>query len=682
MTTDVAARAAELRRQLEHHNYRYYVLDDPEVSDAEYDALLRELQALEAAHPELRDPNSPTSRVGAPPATAFGQVRHGARMYSLDNAMDESEWRDFAGRVAKRREDFPNVPAPEFETFWIDPKLDGLAVELVYEGGALVQGSTRGDGEVGEDITANLRTIRNLPLTLRGHDIPELLEVRGEVVLTKAAFHALNDRQAEGGDKIFANPRNAAAGSLRQLDSRITAGRPLSFFAYGIGRKQGGEEWTTQAEVMAGLKALGLVIPPEARLCHGADEVAEAFRHLQTTRDDLPFEIDGLVAKLNSLELQDSLGFTARAPRWALALKFPAHQAETILADITVQVGRSGVLTPVAVLAPVQVGGVTVSSATLHNESYIRDKGLLLGDRVLVQRAGDVIPEIVRPLADKRTGAEREFHFPAQCPVCQQPVVRAPGDPDKLIWVCPNISCPARIAESFKHFVSKAGLDIDGFGGKRVEHLLAAKLVTTPADIFRLTKVPLLTLPGFADKSADKLLAAIADARQRATLPRLLAALGIPGVGEETARLLAENFPDLEALGAADAETLQNIKGIGPETALAVGEFFGSPANQELLRGFKDLGLWPVAPTVEGRAAPAASGPLAGKRVLFTGSLPIPRGEAEKLVEAAGGIAAGGVSKKVDYVVAGEDPGSKLDKARQLGLTVLDYDAFQQLLSS
>lgn len=751
-------RVERLRKDLHQHNYRYYVLDDPIISDAEYDRMMRELQELESAHPELFDPSSPTQRVGAAPAEGFAQYRHRLRMYSLDNAMDLEGWREFVARVPRHLEDVllakletesearsgsrlsdrvrdglrrtikeglkallgggefqafrslaEKAVAQAVETmggpfrldpvsalaglsaatwedlptligaFWIDPKLDGLAVEVIYEDGRLVRAATRGDGEVGEDVTLNMRTVKNLPLMLHdGGDVPRYLEARGEVVMRKADFHALNERQAERGEKVFANPRNAAAGSVRQLDPRITAARPLRFFAYGVGQVDwnGAPGWKGQNEIIAGLAKLGFSIPPEAKLCAHPDEVAASFERLQADRDSLPFEIDGLVAKLNNLELQRFLGFTAKAPRWALALKFPAYQAETVLRDIRIQVGRTGVLTPVAELEPVSVGGVTVSSASLHNESYIREKGLLLGDRVLIQRAGDVIPEVVRPLVEKRTGAEQEFQFPSTCPVCRTEVVLA--SEERRIWKCVNITCPAVVRQSIIHFVSKAGLDIEGLGRKWVEILIDKGMVKSPADLFTLKKTDLLTLERMGDKSATNVVESIRRARENATLPRLIAAMGIPHVGEETARLLASRFGDLDVLATATAEELDELPGVSDAIAGSIVEFFENEANRRLLARFKEIGLWPVAEAAT--QEPKAGQPLFGKRVLFTGGLPgMGRSEAEALVTKAGGVAAKSISKNVDYVVVGENPGGKLNKANALGLTVIGFEEFLRL---
>lgn len=672
-----ARRAEELRKLIEHHNFRYYVLDDPEITDAEFDALFRELQAIEARYPALRDENSPTQRVGGEPAQGFASHRHGLPMYSLDNAMGLDDWQAFVERVDKAL----HGQAAEF---WVDPKLDGLAVEVVYERGRLVVAATRGDGEVGEDITRNMRTVRNLPLTLRTGKgpVPELLEVRGEVVLTKAAFEALNARQAKAGEKIFANPRNAAAGSVRQLDPKVAASRPLRFFAYGLGRVAWPDQataWGTQVEAMAGLADLGFAIPPEARACASAVQVAGAYEDLLARRESLPFEIDGVVAKIDNLELQRFLGFTARAPRWAMALKFPAHQARTRLVGIRIQVGRTGVLTPVAELAPVRLAGVEVSSATLHNEDEIRAKDFRIGDLVVVQRAGDVIPQLVRPVVEERDGSEKPFEFPAACPECASPVVRLP---DEAAVRCPNLSCPARLVQGLKHFVSKAGLDVQGVGVKWIERLARDGVLASPAGLFDLRKDHLLVYEGegMGPKSAGNFVAAVAEAKAGATLARLVSALGIRHVGEEIARLLAERFEDLDALAAADEETLQGQKGVGPEIAASVRAFFANRRNLELLARFKAIGLWPGGGA--GGGADAAGRPLAGRTFIFTGGLPgLSRSEAEDLVERLGGKAVGVISRKVDYVVAGEGAGGKLAKAREWGLTVLDPAAFLQLVN-
>ncbi len=674
-------RARELRDLIRHHDYCYYVLDAPEIEDAAYDALFRELKELEAAHSELDDPNSPTKRVGGAPLTIFASRPHRLRMYSLDNAMSEAEWLDFLTRAANKleREDIA------FEqTFWVDPKFDGLALEIIYEKGVYAGALTRGDGETGEDVTENVRTIRNVPLDLRsqaakaGLPVPRLLEVRGEVVMTRQAFYELNERQREQGGKVFANPRNAAAGSVRQLDSRISASRPLTFFAYGIGLLEWGNGepgWRTQEEVMTGLRALGIRDSGEGRAV-GRDDVYPYFLALGKRRQDLPFEIDGAVVKVNNLSQQQALGFTDRAPRFALALKFPAHEAETVLREIQVQVGRTGVLTPVAILDPVSLGGVTVARATLHNEDEIKAKDLRRGDTVVVRRAGDVIPEVVKVVPEKRPADAEPFAFPPDCPSCGSPVVRAPGE---AAWRCVNLACPAMRLRGMAYFVSKSGLDIDGLGSKWIKTLVDKGMVETPADLFTLTEADLLPLERMAEKSAANFVAAVDKARQNATLAKLIAALGIRLVGSRTARTLAEHFPDLDALGAATVEDLTALPDIGPEVAASIREFFDNEANCRLLTRFKAIGLWPRH-TVKARAR-AAETPLSGKRFLFTGTLPdMTRPEAQKRVEAAGGVVVSAVSKKLDYLVAGADPGSKLAKARELGVTVLEPEAFADLL--
>lgn len=665
---EAAVRVAELRRKLEHHNYLYYVLDAPEITDAEYDALLWELQELETEFPTLADPNSPTRRVGGALAEGVATYRHKLPLLSLDNAMTLEEWRTFAVRTAKS---LGMEPA-----WWADPKMDGFAAEAVYENGVLTVAATRGDGEVGEDVTRNMRTVKNLPLTLRGDKgpVPRLLEVRGEVVMTKVAFEALNERQAAAGAKIFANPRNAAAGSVRQLDPRIAAARPLRFLAYGVGQVEWEAPlfaWTSQAEIMSGLSGLGFSVPPEARRCKDAAEVEELYLKLQNKRISLPFEIDGLVAKVDSLELQRELGQTARAPRWALALKFPPRQAETRLLNIKVQVGRTGVLTPVAELEPVRLAGVEVSSATLHNQDQINTLGLRPGDRVLIQRAGDVIPQVVRNLEER---AEDAGVWQIQeCPVCGSHTTRLPGE---AAVRCPNLSCPARLSQGLIHFVSKAGLDMQGVGGNWIEKLAQDGHLHSPADIFTLSKQVLLGYKGMGSKSADNFLAAVEKAKN-APLHRFLSALGIEQVGEQTARTLAQHYVDLDALARASDEELQNLPDIGPKVSASIRAFFDNPANRNLLQRFKELGLWPRGGGSEAEDAL----PLAGKTFIFTGTLPgMSRPEAEALVEKLGGRAAPSITKKVDYVVAGEAAGSKLEKAQRMGLTIMGPNEFVVLI--
>ncbi len=669
-------RIKELVTRILRHDYQYYVLDDPEISDAQYDALYRELQDLERRHPELADPQSPTQRVGGAPLPAFSPFTHSLPMQSLDNGLSLEEWRGFVARTTR-------LLSGEPFAFWVDPKLDGLAVEVVYEQGRLVRAGTRGDGSVGEDVSANMRTVRNLPLVLRtaSHDVPEYLEVRGEVIIAHADFAALNAAQEQAGIKTFANPRNAAAGSVRQLDPRITARRPLRFYAYGLGLVRWPQDqpgWVTQEGIMHGLAELGFAVPELSRFCLTSEDVENHYRQVAEARAGLGYDIDGVVAKINDLDQQKTLGSTAKAPRWALAWKFAATQAVTRLNDIHIQVGRTGVLTPVAVLEPVSLAGVTVSRATLHNEDEIRAKDLRIHDHVVVQRAGDVIPEVVRPLVERRTGAEQMFVFPDHCPSCGGPAKRLPGE---AAWRCQNLSCPAQLKEGLVYFTSKAGLDVEGLGRKWVEILVDQGLVSSPADIFAVTSQDLLGLERMGPKLAKNIVQAIARSRENTDLIRFIRALGIRHVGAQTARVLAEHFPDLDALARAGSEELQKLPDIGPEVAASIRGFFTTPDNQNLLKQFKELGLWPAQASLSGISSDKAS-PLAGKRVLFTGALPdLSRAEAGRLVEESGGMVVGSVSQKVDYVVAGQEPGSKLAKALDLGLAVLSPEEFTGMVS-
>jgi DNA ligase (NAD+) len=665
----VKERAALLREKIEYHNHRYYVLDDPEISDAEYDVLFRELAALEAEHPELDDPNSPTRRVGGEPAAGFATYEHALRMYSLDNGMNVDEWRAFAERVAK------GLGTGDV-AYWTDPKMDGLALEVIYENGRFVRAATRGDGMVGEDVTHNMRTVMNLPLTLRGGTVPQLLEVRGEVVMANKDFAALNERQREKGEKVFANPRNAAAGSIRQLDPKVAASRPLRFLAYGVGRVQWAdraENWPTQQRLMEGLRTLGFAIPPEVRLCRSAGEVADYFLELMERRATLPFEIDGVVAKVNDREMQDALGYTSRAPRWALALKFPAHQTKTRLHDIRIQVGRTGVLTPVAELDPVELAGVVVSNATLHNKGYIAERDFRIGDTVLIQRAGDVIPQVLSVDLEQRPADAAPFVFPVTCPVCESPAVE---DGERV--VCTNPACPAKTVQRLIHFVSKAGLDMEGVGKQWVRKLAEDGVLNTPADLFTLDKTDLLKYERMGDKSAENFVKAIRKAKETAPLWRLVAGLGIRHIGEQAARALAARFEDLDALFAATIEDLTALDGIGGIMAESVLDFKVDEGNRAMVEKFKNVGLWPKGGSPE--AQPSGDAPLAGKTFLFTGTLPVKRDEAHAMVEANGGMPVKTISKKVDYLVAGEKAGSKVAKAQTLGVEVIDYDGFLALL--
>lgn len=665
----VAERAAFLRDKIEYHNHRYYVLDAPEITDAEYDELFRELAAIEEANPELDDPNSPTKRVGGEPAEGFTPYEHAMRMYSLDNGMDLDAWYAFTERVAKG-------VGTEDVRYWADPKMDGLAMEVIYENGRFVRAATRGDGMVGEDVTHNMRTVMNLPMVLHGGNFPQLLEVRGEVVISNEDFAKLNDRQAEAGEKVFANPRNAAAGSIRQLDPKVAASRPLRFMAYGIGQVEWSgvqQEWSTQEAVMDSLRELGFAIPPEAKLCGSSREVAEYFEMLMARRDELPFEIDGVVAKVDDREMQDALGYTSRAPRWALALKFPAHQTTTKLHRIRIQVGRTGVLTPVAELEPVELAGVVVSNATLHNKGYIEERDFRIGDTVLIQRAGDVIPQVLSVDLEKRPESVEKYAYPEQCPVCDSPAVE-----DGEAVRCTNPTCPAKTVQRIIHFVSKAGLDMEGVGKQWIRKLAEDEVLTSPDDLFFLEKTALFKYGGMGDRSAENFIGAIAKAKAEAPLWRLIAGLGIRHVGEQTARTLAENFEDLEAIGKVTREELQELDDVGPIVAESLHDYFQAEDTAVMISRFKEAEFWPTG-------GPAAvqeteTQPLAGKRFVFTGTLPVKRDQAAAMVEAQGGVAVKAISKKVDYLVAGEKAGSKVQKAEKLGLEVIDFDAFQALL--
>ena len=672
--TEAITRVRELRDTIRHHDYLYYVLDAPQLSDAEYDALFKELEALERRYPDLDVPDSPTQRVGQAPLEAFDHREHSVPMASLDNVFSLSEWQAYVHRLQRL------LPGEDIG-FWVDPKMDGLAVELIFEGGRFTGACTRGDGKTGEDVTRQMRTVRNLPLQLRAAGpLPTYLEVRGEVVMREDDFALLNKRQAEQGGRPFANPRNAAAGSVRQLDPAVTAARPLRFFAYGIGLvrwEQTQGHWQRQSEIMKGLRKLGLPVAPKAQPAANAEAVGAYYQDLESQRHVLGFEIDGAVAKVDDLEQQQRLGSTARAPRWALALKFPAHQAQTQLKTIQVQVGRTGVLTPVAVLQPVEVGGVTVSRATLHNEDEIQAKDLRLGDRVMVQRAGDVIPEVVRSLPEYRTGREQPFVFPDTCPACGSPVSRLG---DEVARRCVNAACPAQVVQQLSHFVSKAGLDIEGLGRKWIQVFVDQGLVRSPADLFRLRQDDLLPLERMGTKAAQNMIEAISTVQTKVRLEDLISALGIRLVGKRTAEILAARYRDLDALAAADETELQKIPDIGPEVAASLRRFFATPANQKLVQELQALGVWP---SWEPQPTPAYAeqGDLQGWRFVLTGTLSdMTRAAAKKAIERRGGRVLNAVSNAVDYVVVGENPGSKHDKAQELGITTLDEAGLKAML--
>ncbi|MBI2961279.1 MAG: NAD-dependent DNA ligase LigA [Betaproteobacteria bacterium] len=661
-------RAQALRALIEHHNYRYYVLDDPEVSDAEYDRLFGELVKLESAHPELVSADSPTQRVGAAPLDEFAAVAHRVPMLSLNNAFSEDEVASFDRRCREAL----GVDALEYVG---EPKFDGLAISLRYEAGAFVQGATRGDGSTGEDVTINLRTIRAIPLRLRGAAPPKVLEVRGEVLIFREDFERLNRRQREHGEKEFANPRNAAAGSLRQLDSRITAARPLRFYAYGIGEAEGGPTRARHSELLDWMAALGLPVCAERRVLRGAGDLLEFYRDLAERRAALAYDIDGVVYKVNSLEQQRRLGFVARAPRFAVAHKFPAEEAATEVVAIEVQVGRTGAITPVARLKPVFVGGATVTNATLHNEDELKRKDIRVGDTVIVRRAGDVIPEVVRSLPEARPAHAREFKMPAHCPVCGSGVIRLP---EEAVARCSGgLYCPAQRKQSILHFASRRAMDIEGLGEKLVEQLVDRERVKTPADIYALEASMLADLEHMGEKSAQNVLDAIEHSR-RTTLERFIYALGIRNVGEATARDLARRFGGLDGLIRASEEDLQGVRDVGPVVAYSIRRFFAEAHNRHVIGELRARGLtWP-------EQAPQASqgaGRFGGKTFVLTGTLAsMTRDEARQRIEAGGGKVAGSVSKKTDFVVAGADPGSKLATAQELGVAVLDEAAFLQLL--
>jgi DNA ligase (NAD+) len=669
-------KAAALRRQLEHHNRCYYELDAPEISDAEYDALFRELQTIEAERPDLLTPDSPTLRVGGKPLSRFSQVRHRLPMLSLENAMQEDEIRGFEQRVRS----LLALPDDVVIDYQCEPKMDGLAVELVYQDGLLVQASTRGDGELGEEVTANIRTVRNVPLRLIGDNLPALLEVRGEVYLPLAAFQQLNQQREERGEPPFANPRNAAAGSIRQLDPAVVARRPLAMVCYGVGSRvkgqgsnDGDHEPKTQTELMAQLAGWGLPVSEQARQVSGIEGAVACFRDLQERRDSLLYEIDGMVIKLDDLRLQQELGEKSRSPRWAIACKFPPRQATTRINEIILSVGRTGVITPVANLEPVELSGVTVSRATLHNWDEMRRKDIRVGDKVIVERAGDVIPAVVKVLLDQRSGAEQELPEPKTCPVCGSKAAREPGE---VALRCQGgLACPPQLAESIIHFASRDAMAIDGLGSKYVEQLINLGLVRDSADLYRLSRDDLMQFERMGDKLAENLLAAIAASKQQ-ELSRFIFALGIRHVGERTAKTLAERFGSIDNLQAATLEELTSIRDVGPTVAISIRSFFDAPANQAVLQRLKEAG---VAPTVEKKRV---GGRLSGLTFVFTGTLAhLGRDEAKRLVESAGGNVTGSVSKKTDYVVAGSEAGSKLEKARNLGVTVLSEDELLEMLT-
>lgn len=666
---------SHLRDEINLHAYRYYTLDDPIISDAEYDQLMRELRGLEEAFAELVTPDSPTQRVGTPPLDQFEKVIHPVPMTSLGNAFDDDDMRAWLARIGRL---LPDDVAITDLAFVVEPKFDGLAVALTYENGILTRGATRGNGIEGENVTANLRTVKNIPLripvTPDGPAPAARIEVRGEVYMPVAAFNDLNRRQAERGERLYANPRNAAAGAVRQLDSRITAQRPLAFFGYAIGYVEGGEQVRSQWEALDYVRRLGFPVNPDIQRSHDLDEVLHFIHEWMERRDRLPYEADGVVVKVDDFALQEMLGVVGNAPRWAIAYKFPAREATTKLLSIEVNVGRTGVLTPYAVLEPVNVGGVVVRQATLHNFDDLARKDIRAGDMVVIKRAGDVIPQVIKPILERRPPDSKPYALPEHCPSCGEPVVK----PEEEVAVyCVNAACPAQLVRRVEYFVSRGAMDIEGFGIRVGEQLIQAGLIHDVADIYALhgQRDQLLALEGFAEKKVDNLLAAI-EASKAQPLERVITALGIQGVGGVVARALVAAFPSAEALASAGEEGLQSVEGIGPRIARSVVDWFSRPRHQEVIEKLRQAGLRLQAETVEQMPQP-----LQGLSFVITGTLPtLSREEAADFIQAHGGKITGSVSKKTDYLLLGENPGSKLAKAQELGTRIINEQGLRQLV--
>lgn len=663
-----AERVRQLRTEIEHHNYRYFVLDDPEVSDAEFDRLVRELRELEAEHPELVTGDSPTQRVGGAAVSEFGEVRHRIPMLSLDNAFETDDVVAFERRVRERLGNDEDV------SYACEPKMDGLAVSIVYEDGLLVQAATRGDGATGEDVTHNVRTIKSIPLRLHGKGWPRVLEARGEVFMPIAGFDDMNRRALEKGEKVFVNPRNAAAGSLRQLDPRVTASRPLDMFFYGVGLVEEGGLPERHSEILAQLRDWGLRPSPEVAVRRGVQGLLDYYTHIQRRRTQLAYQIDGVVYKVDSLEQQRRLGFVSRAPRWAIAHKFPAEEEMTVVRDVEWQVGRTGALTPVARLEPVFVGGVTVSNATLHNIDELHRKDVRVGDTVIIRRAGDVIPEVVKVIAERRPARTSEVQLPRTCPVCGSAVVK---EEDEAVARCSGgLYCAAQRKESLRHFASRRAMDIEGLGSRLIEQLVDGDHVSSAADLYKLTREELAGLERMAEKSAANLVEAL-EASKETTLPRFLYALGIRDVGEATAMALANHFGGLERLMDATIDEVQEVPDVGPVVAEHVHNFFREKHNRDVIAALRRSGVrWQ---DIERKAQ--GEFPLAGKTIVLTGTLEsMERHQAQERIRALGGKASGSVSAKTDYVVAGASAGSKLQKAEKLGVPVLDEEQFLRLI--
>lgn len=664
VTEEIKKRIEFLRKEINHHNYRYYVLDSPEISDAEFDRLMNELKELEAGYPDLVTPDSPTQRVGAAPVVEFGAVKHQLPLLSLSNAFDEKDLIDWYKRICR-------LYGSDIHDFCCELKIDGLAVALVYKNGLLTTGATRGDGYNGEDITRNLRTIRSIPLSL-SKVVPDEFEVRGEVYLPKEGFKKLNRERAKANLSQFANPRNAAAGSVRQLDPRITAQRPLDIYIYALGWAKGKPVPSTHWETMEYLTSLGFKINPDNKLCHTIEETIGYYNQWVESRERLPYETDGVVIKVNQFDIQNSLGAIGHEPRWAIAYKFPATQEITRLIDIGISVGRTGTLNPYAILEPVQVGGVTIRQAALHNEDDIRRKDIRIGDMVIIQRAGEVIPEVVGPVISRRTGEEREFVMPGNCPRCPASVIKPSGE---VMYRCPNFSCPAQVEERLIHFASRAGMDIEGLGEKWAAVLLKSGLVNNAADLYSLKREDLLKLERMGEKSADNLLRAISQSKDR-PLAKLIFALGILQVGEETAQLLAKNFGSMGKLWSASREQLMSIPTIGPKITDSALAFFRQEPNRQFIEKLSTAGVNMVE-----KEAVEARAPLAGLEFVITGRLEnFSREQAEDQIRKLGGKVGLSVTRKTAYLVVGIDPGSKLDRAKQLNISILNEEEFYKLI--
>ncbi|MFO7740504.1 MAG: NAD-dependent DNA ligase LigA [Desulfatiglandaceae bacterium] len=660
-------KAHELRELINYHNHQYYILDNPAISDAEYDRLFDELLELEKTHPELVTPDSPTQRVGATPLKEFETVTHSVPMLSLNKATSQAEFLDFHRRVTEL-----SKTSGESMRYVVEPKFDGLAVEVVYERGTLSLGSTRGDGVVGEDVTLNLRTIKALPLRLLGRRYPEIIDVRGEVIMKKPDFEKLNRERMKRGEPLFANPRNAAAGSVRQLDPKVTSARPLNMFAYATGRVLG-EDLTNHWDSLQYLKQLGFKVSRYVQRCDHVEQVNDYYHRMLEMRNGLPYEIDGIVIKVNEFSIQRKLGELSRSPRWAVAWKFPAQQEHTTVRDIIVNVGRTGALTPVALLEPVRVGGVEVSRATLHNEAELRKKDVRIGDHVVVQRAGDVIPEVVKVITSHRTGKEKAFVMPDRCPVCGSKVERAEGE---AIHRCTGIDCPAQIKENLAHFVSKAAMNMDGLGHKFLEQMIDKKIIEDQADLYFLKKEDLMKMDRMGDKLAENILKAI-DGSRNPGLTNLIYALGIRNVGYHLAGVLAKHFKSIDTLAKQSTEDLAGVHEIGPVVAESIYNFFRNPRNLSVLKKLKEGGVtFPVEKTPEKETS------ISGKTFVLTGGLEsFTRTDARKTIEDMGGRVASSVSKKTDFVLVGKDPGSKYDDALRLGIEILDENDFRKIIA-